>query len=42
MALDKNIYGAFAGVVGEENICDDPAMMAAYFQTDFADRKSVV
>ncbi len=36
MALEKDIYIAFAGVVGEENICDDPAMMPAYFQTDFA------
>lgn len=36
MALDKRIYEAFAGVVGEENICDDPAMMPAYFFTDFA------
>ena len=36
MALDKDTYVAFAGVVGEENICDDPAMMAAYFRTDFA------
>jgi glycolate oxidase len=36
LALDKDIYTAFAGVVGEENICDDPAMMPAYFQTEFA------
>ncbi|MBN1320232.1 MAG: FAD-binding oxidoreductase, partial [Thermoleophilia bacterium] len=36
MALDKDIYSAFADVVGEENICDDPVMMAAYFKTDFA------
>ena len=36
MALEKDIYAAFAGVVGEENLCDDPVMMAAYFKTDFA------
>lgn len=36
MALDKDIYSAFADVVREENICDDPAMMPAYFKTDFA------
>ena len=36
MALDKDIYSAFADVVGEENICDDPVMMAAYYKTDFA------
>ena len=36
MALDKDIHSAFADVVGEENICDDPAMMPAYFKTDFA------
>jgi glycolate dehydrogenase FAD-linked subunit len=36
LALEKDIYIAFAGVVGDENICDDPAMMPAYFKTDFA------
>jgi glycolate oxidase len=36
LALDKDIYAAFAAVVGEENICDDPALMPAYFFTDFA------
>ena len=36
MALDKDIYRAFADVVGDENICDDPVMMAAYYKTDFA------
>ena len=36
MALDKQIHSAFADVVGEENICTDPVMMAAYFKTDFA------
>jgi len=36
LALTKDIHSAFADVVGEENLCDDPAMMAAYFKTDFA------
>jgi len=36
VALDKDIHSAFADVVGEENICDDPTMMASYFKTDFA------
>jgi glycolate dehydrogenase FAD-linked subunit len=36
LALDKDIHGAFAGVVGEENLCDDPVMMASYFKTGFA------
>ncbi|NLE10334.1 MAG: FAD-binding oxidoreductase, partial [Actinobacteria bacterium] len=36
MALSSEIYRAFADVVGDENICDDPVMMAAYFKTDFA------
>jgi glycolate oxidase len=36
LALDKHIHEAFANVVGEENVCDDPAMMTAYFKTDFA------
>jgi glycolate oxidase len=30
------MFDVFADVVGEENVCDDPAMMAAYFKTDFA------
>ena len=36
MALDRDIYKTFADVVGEDNICGDPAMMPAYFQTEFA------
>jgi glycolate oxidase len=36
LAADRDISRAFADVVGEENICDDPAMMPAYFRTDFA------
>ena len=36
MALSKDIYKAFEDVVGEENICDDPAIMPSYFGTEFA------
>jgi glycolate oxidase len=36
LALDKEVYSAFADVVGEENICGDPAMMPSYFNTEFA------
>ncbi|MFC1900021.1 FAD-binding oxidoreductase [Chloroflexota bacterium] len=36
MALSKEIYKEFENVVGEENICDDPVIMPAYFSTDFA------
>ena len=36
MALERNVHSAFADVVGEENLCDDLVMMAAYFKTDFA------
>ena len=36
MALSKEVYQEFEDVVGEENICDDPAIMPAYFSTDFA------
>jgi glycolate oxidase len=36
LTLEKDIYTAFAGVVGEENVCTDPVMMAAYHKTDFA------
>ncbi len=36
MALSKDIYKAFEDVVGAENICDDPAIMPAYFSTEFA------
>ena len=32
----NTIYDAFADVVGEENLCSDPAMMPAYHKTDFA------
>jgi glycolate oxidase len=36
MALSKEIYKEFESVVGEENICADPAIMPAYFSIDFA------
>ena len=36
MTLERDVHSAFADVVGEENLCDDPVMMAAYFKTDFA------
>jgi glycolate oxidase len=36
MALSKEVYKEFEDVVGEENICDDPAIMPAYFSTEFA------
>jgi glycolate oxidase len=36
MALSKDVYKEFEDVVGEENICDDPAIMPAYFSTEFA------
>ncbi|NWF78130.1 MAG: FAD-binding oxidoreductase [Chloroflexi bacterium] len=36
MALSKEVYKEFEDVVGEENICDDPAIMPAYFATEFA------
>jgi glycolate oxidase len=36
MALSKEIYSAFEDVVGPENICDDPAIMPAYYNTEFA------
>lgn len=36
MALSKEIYKLFEDVVGEENICDDPAIMPAYYGTEFA------
>ena len=36
MTLEKDIHDAFAGVVGEEYVCDDPVMMGSYFKTDFA------
>jgi glycolate oxidase len=36
MALDKVVYKEFEDVVGEENICDDPVIMPAYYNTEFA------
>jgi glycolate oxidase len=36
MALSKEVYREFEDVVGEENICDDPAIMPSYFSTEFA------
>ena len=36
MALDKAIYKEFEDVVGEENICDDPAIMPSYHGADLA------
>jgi len=36
MALSKEVYKAFEDVVGEENICDDPAIMPSYYNTEFA------
>jgi glycolate oxidase len=36
MALSKEVYKEFEDVVGEENICDDPAIMPAYFSAEFA------
>jgi glycolate oxidase len=36
MALSRELYKAFEDVVGEENICDDPAIMPAYFNIEFA------
>jgi glycolate oxidase len=36
MALDKVVYKEFEDVVGEENICDDPVIMPAYYKTEFA------
>jgi glycolate oxidase len=36
MALSKEVYKEFEDVVGEENICDDPAIMPAYYGTEFA------
>jgi glycolate oxidase len=36
MALSKEVYKEFEDVVGEENICDDPAIMPSYFNTEFA------
>ena len=36
MALSKEVYKEFEAVVGEENICDDPAIMPSYYSTEFA------
>lgn len=36
MALSKEMYQEFEDVVGPENICDDPAIMPAYYNTQFA------
>jgi glycolate oxidase len=36
MALSKDIYSAFEDVVGEEYICNDPAIMPSYHATEFA------
>src|SRR4030042_586355 len=36
MALSKEIYKEFEDIVGAENICNDPAIMPAYFSIDFA------
>jgi glycolate oxidase len=36
MALKKEVYKEFEDVVGVENICDDPAIMPAYHNTEFA------
>ncbi len=36
MALSKEVYKEFECVVGEENICDDPAIMPAYYNNKFA------
>jgi glycolate oxidase len=36
MALSKEVYKEFEDVVGEENICNDPAIMPAYYSTELA------
>jgi glycolate oxidase len=36
MALSKEVYKEFEDIVGEENICDDPAIMPSYYNTEFA------
>src|SRR5271157_5425664 len=36
MLLSKEIYRQFEDVVGVANICDDPAIMPSYFNTEFA------
>jgi glycolate oxidase len=36
VALKKDVYKEFESVVGAENICNDPAIMPAYFNIKFA------
>jgi glycolate oxidase len=36
MALSKHVYAEFEAVVGPEYICDDPAIMPSYHNTEFA------
>jgi glycolate oxidase len=36
MALKKSVYQDFESVVGEENICDDPAIIPSYYNNKFA------
>ena len=35
MALTKEMFKALEDIVGKENICDDPALMPAYYNTKF-------
>jgi glycolate oxidase len=35
MALSKDVYKELESVVGEDNICNDPAIMPAYYGVDF-------
>ena len=36
MALSKHVYAEFEAIVGPEYICDDPAIMPSYHNTEFA------
>ena len=36
MALSKEVYREFEDIVGEENITDDPGIMPAYYNNEFA------
>ncbi|HSW58342.1 MAG TPA: FAD-binding oxidoreductase, partial [Dehalococcoidales bacterium] len=36
MAISKEIYKAYEDILGPENILDDPAVMPAYYKTEFA------
>ncbi len=36
MALTKEQYSAFEDILGPENICADPSIMPAYYNTEFA------